>query len=183
MGAKASPAAGPAAERGQPASHSRGASSSWSPCSSQQSPMSPPLSETMKPSKGLPGATQRQARPGLGEAGRWAGGGGALTKVVQEAQSTRVLRQSTQALDPAAAHCGRRPGRSAQGACLSEESRQQLPLLEWRRDSDRARLPGTGSPEILCHCGCSRGSFWHAADVPRGHCAPGKWLEAPCATF
>lgn len=59
-------------------------------------------------------------------------GGGALTEVGQEVQGAGVLGQGAQALDPAAAHSGRRPGRSAEGARLPEEPGQQLPLLEWR---------------------------------------------------
>lgn len=41
-----------------------------------------------------------------------------------------MLRQGVQALDPAAAHGGGRPGRCPEGARLPEEPRQQLPLLE-----------------------------------------------------
>lgn len=64
-------------------------------------------------------------------AGRGAGGvGGALTRVGEEEQGAGVLRQGAQALNPAAAHGGGRPGRCPEGALLPEEPRQQLPLLE-----------------------------------------------------
>lgn len=41
-----------------------------------------------------------------------------------------MLRQRVQALDPAAAHGGGRPGCCPEGARLPEEPGQQLPLLE-----------------------------------------------------
>lgn len=41
-----------------------------------------------------------------------------------------MLRQGAQALDPAAAHGGGRPGRCPEGTLLPEEPGQQLPLLK-----------------------------------------------------
>ena len=89
---------------------------------------------------GFPGAAQHQAQRGQR---RKAGRAGALTTGGKEAQGTRVLCQGAQALDPAAAHSGGRPGRSSEGARLPEEHGQQLPLLGSRGGSgDLSKVPG-----------------------------------------
>lgn len=94
----------------------------------------------------FPGAAEHQARQGQR---RKAGQTGALTTGGEEVQGARMLCQGAQALDPAAAHSGGRPGRSSEGAHLPKEHGQQLPLLGSREGSgDLSKFPGDPTSEM-----------------------------------
>lgn len=68
-------------------------------------------------------------------------------------------RQGAQALDPAAAHRGRRPGRPAEGARLPEEPGQQLPLLEVEKEVGSWSVSGGGRSEMALLLGVPWGSW------------------------
>lgn len=87
----------------------------------------------------------------------WWVGGRALTRAGQVVQGTGVLGQGPQALDPAAANRGGRPGCLAQGTQLPKESRQQLSLLEAEKEVVTGPFPRgqEGKRWLSCYSGNS----------------------------